>query len=53
MQAIESNFRCIEIDIWDGPNETPIVTHGNTLCKETQLEIVLKYLKENSFKKTD
>lgn len=32
-RAIETGYRCLEIDCWDGGKGEPIVTHGRTLTK--------------------
>jgi hypothetical protein len=35
-----NGVRCLEIDMWDGSNGQPIVTHGHTLVSKIPLEEV-------------
>ena len=38
----------MEIDLWNGNDGTPDVTHGNTLCTKIKLEEVLKVIANNT-----
>ena len=42
----------IELDCYDGPKGTPIVTHGGTACKPVDLRKCLEAIKEFGFAKT-
>ena len=44
--------RVIELDCYDGPKGTPIVTHGGTACKPVELRECLQAIKEFGFVKT-
>ncbi|CAL8091033.1 unnamed protein product [Orchesella dallaii] len=48
-QALRQGCRCIEIDVWNGPWNKPIVTHGMTLTTSVNLKDVLEIIKENAF----
>lgn len=49
-RAIETGYRCLEIDCWDGNKGEPIVTHGRTLTKNYSFEKIVKLLSEIAFK---
>ncbi len=51
--ALKSGVRCVELDIWDGANGEPCVTHGHTLVNKTPLKDCLFAIKEYAFHKTD
>ena len=42
--------RCVELDIWDGPDGEPKVTHGFTLTSEIKFYEALEAIKETAFK---
>ena len=42
--------RCVELDIWDGPEGEPKVTHGFTLTSEIKFYEALEAIKETAFK---
>lgn len=46
VNAINACCRCVEIDIWDGPDGNPIVYHGHTLTSKILFEDVIKKISE-------
>lgn len=45
--------RCVELDLWDGPNNVPIITHGNSFCTTIALRDVLMVIHANAFVTSD
>ncbi|XP_071450500.1 1-phosphatidylinositol 4,5-bisphosphate phosphodiesterase delta-4-like [Hetaerina americana] len=41
IQALKNGCRCVELDIWDGPDGEPIIYHGYTLTTKILLRDVL------------
>ena len=41
--------RCIELDMWDGPDGEPMITHGHTECTSVPLSRVLLAIAEEAF----
>ncbi|CAG9316644.1 unnamed protein product [Blepharisma stoltei] len=41
--------RCVEIDIWDGPNGNPKVTHGRTLVNHIEFRSVVETINMSAF----
>ena len=39
----------MEIDMWDGVDGCPVVTHGNTLCSKIRLVEIVKVIADNAF----
>jgi phosphatidylinositol phospholipase C delta len=39
----------VELDIWDGPNMTPVITHGYTLVNSVKLEDVVRVIADSAF----
>jgi hypothetical protein len=31
-RCLDQNCKCLELDLWDGPDGVPEITHGHTLC---------------------
>ena len=45
--------RCVEIDVWDGPNGEPIITHGHAYCSSILLADVIEAIGEFAFVASD
>eukprot|EP00124_Ichthyophonus_hoferi_P001126 Ihof_evm8s52 gene=Ihof_evmTU8s52 len=41
--------RCVELDLWDGPDHQPIITHGLTLCSTVPAYDVLVAIRNSAF----
>eukprot|EP00730_Choanoeca_flexa_P016287 TRINITY_DN7664_c1_g1_i1.p1 TRINITY_DN7664_c1_g1~~TRINITY_DN7664_c1_g1_i1.p1 ORF type:complete len:1148 (+),score=314.48 TRINITY_DN7664_c1_g1_i1:83-3526(+) len=48
-QVLLAGCRCVEIDIWNGDDGEPIVTHGLTLCTQISFKLVVKAIAEYAF----
>ena len=46
---IKLTRRCVEIDIWDGPDGEPIVYHGHTLTSKILFINVIRALRDYAF----
>ena len=46
-KLLRKGVRCLEIDLWDGDDGLPKVTHGHTLCGNIKLSEVLKVIAKN------
>ncbi|PAA82282.1 hypothetical protein BOX15_Mlig021267g3 [Macrostomum lignano] len=47
--ALKKNCRCVELDIHNGPNGDPIITHGGTMTSRIRFEDVIKTIKRFAF----
>lgn len=48
-----SNFRCVELDFWNGRTEEPVIVHGYTFVPEISAKEVLEAIAETAFKTSD
>ena len=50
--VLQLGVRVVELDVWDGPNGVPLVTHGKVACKATTFEECVQVLKKHAFEST-
>lgn len=48
-RALKRGCRCLEVDIWDGPNGEPIVYHGHTLTTRIPFKEVVATVAQYAF----
>ncbi|XP_016012210.2 1-phosphatidylinositol 4,5-bisphosphate phosphodiesterase delta-4 isoform X1 [Rousettus aegyptiacus] len=53
IRALKRGCRCLEVDIWDGPNGEPIVYHGHTLTTRIPFKEVVATVAQYAFQTSD
>ncbi|KFM61283.1 1-phosphatidylinositol-4,5-bisphosphate phosphodiesterase gamma-1, partial [Stegodyphus mimosarum] len=48
-RCLQMGCRCIELDVWDGPDQMPYVYHGHTLTSKIKFIDVIRTIKEHAF----
>ncbi|KAM9304785.1 1-phosphatidylinositol 4,5-bisphosphate phosphodiesterase delta-4 [Gastrophryne carolinensis] len=50
IQALKRGCRCVEVDIWDGPNGEPVVYHGHTFTTKILFRDVISTINKYAFR---
>ncbi|XP_051010055.1 1-phosphatidylinositol 4,5-bisphosphate phosphodiesterase delta-4 [Acomys russatus] len=53
IRALKRGCRCVEVDVWDGPDGEPIVYHGYTLTSRILFKDVVATLAQYAFQSSD
>ncbi|XP_035161588.1 1-phosphatidylinositol 4,5-bisphosphate phosphodiesterase delta-4 isoform X3 [Callithrix jacchus] len=53
IRALKRGCRCVEVDVWDGPNGEPVVYHGHTLTSRILFKDVVTTVAQYAFQTSD
>uniref|UniRef100_A0A8D2CWI2 Phosphoinositide phospholipase C n=1 Tax=Sciurus vulgaris TaxID=55149 RepID=A0A8D2CWI2_SCIVU len=53
IRALKRGCRCVEVDVWDGPNGEPMVYHGHTLTSRILFKDVVAAVKQYAFQASE
>ncbi|MBZ3880633.1 1-phosphatidylinositol 4,5-bisphosphate phosphodiesterase delta-4 [Sciurus carolinensis] len=53
IRALKRGCRCVEVDVWDGPNGEPMVYHGHTLTSRILFKDVVATVKQYAFQASE
>uniref|UniRef100_A0A2K5SDN7 Phosphoinositide phospholipase C n=1 Tax=Cebus imitator TaxID=2715852 RepID=A0A2K5SDN7_CEBIM len=53
IRALKRGCRCLEVDVWDGPNGEPVVYHGHTLTSRILFKDVVATVAQYAFQTSD
>ncbi|EGD78958.1 hypothetical protein PTSG_01932 [Salpingoeca rosetta] len=53
VRCLRDGCKCIELDLWDGPNGFPIITHGGARCTVIDTKEVLLAIRDNAWAVSD